>query len=87
MNKLELKQALEAILMVVDEPAQPVSLAQVLETPTESVVEALNELAQEYNQQERGFDLREIAGGWRYYTRENAAAYVEKFVLDRKSVV
>ena len=46
MNKLELKQALEAILMVVDEPAQPVSLAQVLETPTEGVVEALNELAQ-----------------------------------------
>ena len=82
MNKLELKQALEAILMVVDEPAQPVSLAQVLETPTESVVEALDELAQEYNQQERGFDLREIAGGWRYYTRENAAVYVEKFVLD-----
>jgi segregation and condensation protein B len=39
-------------------------------------------LSDEYTEQGRGFDLREVAGGWRYYTREEAAPYVERFVLD-----
>jgi segregation and condensation protein B len=77
-----LRTALEAILMVVDEPVGEVLLAQVTEKPTETVLATLRELAAEYDEQERGFQLREVAGGWRFYTRASAAAYVERFVLD-----
>lgn len=77
-----LRTALEAILMVVDEPVSDVVLAQVTERPTEEVRAALAELSAEYDQQGRGFELRQVAGGWRYYTRASCAAYVEKFVLD-----
>ena len=77
-----LRTALEAILMVVDEPVSEVLLAQVAERPTDEVLAALHELAAEYDQAGRGFELRQVAGGWRYYTRQSCAAYVEKFVLD-----
>ena len=46
------------------------------------MVEALDGLAAEYAEQGRGFDLRNVAGGWRFYTREEYAAVVERFVLD-----
>ncbi len=74
--------ALEAILMVVDEPVPDVTLAQVLERPTHEVSTALRALAAEYTQAGRGFDLREVAGGWRFYTRADCAALVERFVRD-----
>jgi segregation and condensation protein B len=77
-----LRTALEAILMVVDEPVGEVVLAQVTEKPTGTVLATLRELAEEYDEQERGFELRRVAGGWRFYTRASAAAYVERFVLD-----
>jgi segregation and condensation protein B len=77
-----LRTALEAILMVVDEPVGEVVLAQVTEKPTGTVLATLRELAEEYDEQERGFELRQVAGGWRFYTRASAAAYVERFVLD-----
>ena len=77
-----LRTALEAILMVVDEPVGDVTLAQVTERPTDEVAAALRGLAAEYDEQNRGFELREVAGGWRFYTRASASAYVEKFVLD-----
>ena len=77
-----LRTALEAILMVVDEPVGDVLLAQVTERPTEEVRAALASLAAEYDEAGRGFELREVAGGWRFYTRASCAAYVERFVLD-----
>jgi segregation and condensation protein B len=77
-----LRTALEAILMVVDEPVGEVLLAQVTERPTDEVTGALRELAREYDDANRGFELRQVAGGWRFYTRESCAAYVERFVLD-----
>ncbi len=46
------------------------------------VTGALTELAAEYAEQGRGFELRNVAGGWRYYTREELAPVVEAFVLD-----
>lgn len=82
MSDLNVESALEAILMVVDEPVSSVLLAQVLETPTEQIVAALENLSAEYNNQSRGFELREVAGGWRFYTRAEWAPFVEKFVLD-----
>lgn len=77
-----LRPALEAILLVVDEPVAEVLLAQVLERPREEVAGVLEALAAEYTEAGRGFDLRRAAGGWRLYTREEFAPYVEKFVLD-----
>lgn len=78
----ELRGALEAILLVVDEPAQQTMLAQVLGTPEAQVLSALTALRAEYDADQRGFELREVAGGWRLYTRETFASQVERFVLD-----
>ncbi|MBC6462394.1 SMC-Scp complex subunit ScpB [Actinomadura sp. HBU206391] len=77
-----LRAGLEAILLVVDEPVPEVTLAQILERPRDEVVATLRALAAEYTEQGRGFELREIAGGWRYYTRDICAPVVERFVTD-----
>ncbi|MGK5447469.1 SMC-Scp complex subunit ScpB [Streptomyces radiopugnans] len=80
--ELDLKPALEAVLMVVDEPATEEHLAKVLQRPRRAIAVALRELSDEYARQGRGFDLRLVAGGWRYYTRPEYADAVEGFVLD-----
>jgi segregation and condensation protein B len=78
----ELRPALEAILMVSDEPLDKVRLASVVGHPVDDVEEALQTLAAEYAEQGRGFDLRSVAGGWRFYSRPEFAGVVESFVLD-----
>jgi segregation and condensation protein B len=78
----DVRTALEAVLLVVDEPVAEVVLAQVVERPTEEVGRLLAGLAAEYDEQGRGFDLRHVSGGWRLYTRESCAPYVERFVRD-----
>ena len=82
----DLSASLEAILLVADEPVPLGVLAQVLELPRETVGRALAELADLYAAQGRGFDLREVAGGWRFYTRAEYAPVVEKFVRDGQEV-
>lgn len=82
MSNLELNRSLEAILMVVDEPVSEVILAQITETPTETVLIALQSLAREYEESGRGFELRQISGGWRFYSHPDLSPVVEKFVLD-----
>jgi segregation and condensation protein B len=82
----ELRGALEAILLVVDEPVGDVALAQVVEQPTDRVTAVLDALAAEYAEDGRGFELRRAAGGWRLYTSERYAPYVERFVLDGQQV-
>jgi segregation and condensation protein B len=77
-----LQASLEAIMLVADEPVSEVIIAEVLELPREQVASALRELALSYAEQQRGFDLREVAGGWRFYTREEYAPVVERFVSD-----
>jgi segregation and condensation protein B len=74
--------ALEAVLMVVDEPVTTVSLASVLEQPVADVEAALAELEAGYSEQHRGFTLRQVGGGWRMYSRHEYAPVVERFVLD-----
>jgi segregation and condensation protein B len=81
-----LRASLEAILLVADEPVPVVVLAQVLERPRNEVSAVLTDLAEEYRSGGRGFDLREIAGGWRFYTREDCAPLVERFVSDGQEV-
>ena len=80
--EMELKPALEAILMVVVEPTTTAHLAEVLERPKRVVERALRELAAEYTEQGRGFELRFVAGGWRYYSRAACSPAVDRFVLD-----
>jgi segregation and condensation protein B len=77
-----LRASLEAILLVMDEPAEEVVLAQVLERPRGEVSAALHDLSAEYTTDGRGFDLREVAGGWRFFTRGECAPVVERFIRD-----
>src|SRR2546426_11607509 len=81
-----LRACLEAILLVVDEPVPEVVLAQVLERPREEIALEIADLAASYAAEGRGFDLREVAGGWRFYTREECAPVVERFVRDGQEV-
>jgi segregation and condensation protein B len=82
LGMLELRPALEAVLMVADQPLDHLTLAQAVGHPPPDVEKALAELAQEYTDAERGFELRNVGGGWRYFTREAYASAVERFVLD-----
>ena len=77
-----LRAALEAVLLVVDEPVAEVVLAQVVERPTDEVAAVLRELAESYDDEGRGFELRNLSGGWRLYTRADCAPFVERFVRD-----
>jgi segregation and condensation protein B len=86
MDEGEMRAALEAILLVVDEPVAEMQLAQILEQPTERVAAMLEDISARYTAAGHGFDLRRAAGGWRLYTRPEYAAYVERFVLDGQSV-
>ena len=80
MSNVEIERSIEAILMVVDEPVSEITLAQVLERPVEQIEQALVWLSTSYD--ERGFALKKIAGGWRFYSHPDLAAVVERFVLD-----
>ncbi|MFJ3664495.1 SMC-Scp complex subunit ScpB [Streptomyces sp. NPDC090119] len=68
--------------MVVDEPATEEHLARVLQRPRRQVAQALRELADDYTAQGRGFELRFVAGGWRFYTRAAYAPAVERLALE-----
>jgi segregation and condensation protein B len=76
------RAAIEAVLMVIDEPVTEMSLASTLELPVEEVLDHLHALAADYDQGNRGFALRAIAGGWRVYSRSDCAPVVERFLLD-----
>ena len=71
---------IEAILMVVDEPVTEITLASVLQVPVDQVVYALDALVPTY--EDRGFTLKAINGGWRFYSHPECSDVVEKFVLD-----
>lgn len=77
--------ALEAVLMVVDEPVPAVSLAEALGMPTGQVTEMLAALAADYRGEtggrRRGFELREVAGGWRVYSAAEHAGVVGRFIV------
>ncbi|MPZ85516.1 MAG: SMC-Scp complex subunit ScpB [Actinophytocola sp.] len=78
----ELEKALEALLLVVDSPVEEDVLAAALGTDVARLTETLHRVAAELAEQERGFDLRRAGGGWRYYTRDKYAPYVERMLLD-----
>lgn len=80
-----LAAALEALLMVSDQPMTAVELATLLEVPTDDVESTLLELAKQYVAQQRGFELRIIDGGWRFFSAQHCADVVSRFATDGRS--
>lgn len=76
---------LEAILMVTEEPAEPALLAELLEMRPAAVEAVLEQMAEAYESEGRGFALVKVAGGWRFQSHEWASAYVERFILSGQS--
>ena len=74
--------ALEALLLLAAEPLSVTELAQAVGVPEPVVAETLTELVAFYDETGRGFELRELGGGWRYYTREEHADLVSRYVLE-----
>jgi segregation and condensation protein B len=81
----ETTQAIEAILMVATEPVPAQLLAQLLEVPPAAVEETCRALAEAYEADGRGFQLVEVAGGFRFQSHPDLAPYVERFVLEGQS--
>jgi segregation and condensation protein B len=79
---LEVEAMLEAVLMIADEPLSHLTLAQAVGQPPAVVQAALLSMSAAYTEQGRGFDLRNVAGGWRFYTRAEFAPIIERFVVD-----
>ena len=81
----DLPRALEAILMVADEPQSIVSLATTVGRPVSAVKQAIAALVRDYDGlmggPKRGFELREVGGGWRLYVREEYDRIVTDHVL------
>jgi segregation and condensation protein B len=82
LSDADLECALEALLLVVDSPVEEEALATALNSTPLRVAERLRLLSDKYTDQDRGIDLRRAGGGWRFYTRDRYAPYVEKLLLD-----
>ncbi|PPF44940.1 SMC-Scp complex subunit ScpB [Pseudoclavibacter sp. AY1F1] len=85
---VDLDRAVEAILFVADEPLSLVTIAGAVSRPVSDVRASVGRLVADYNGDlgapERGFELREVGGGWRLYVRENLDDIVADFVLTRQ---
>src|SRR5216117_2828296 len=81
----EAERAIEAILMVAEEPVEPQLLAQLLEMSPSRVEEMCAQLAAAYDADDRGFVLVRVAGGYRFQSHPDLAPYVERFVLEGQS--
>src|SRR5437763_15670730 len=78
-------RAVEAILMVAEEPVEPQLMGQLLEMSPRKVEELCAELAADYEIAGRGFQLVRVAGGYRFQSHPDLAPYVERFVLEGQS--
>lgn len=85
--ELDLERQLEAIFMVADEPQSVVSLATALGAPVPAIRQSIERLVADYDgatddrSPRRGFELREVGGGWRIYVRGEFDEVVRDFVL------
>jgi segregation and condensation protein B len=78
----EMVRAIEAMVMVAQEPVPTELMAQLLEIPSATVETVCAELAETYATAGHGFQMAKIAGGWRFQTHPDMAPYVERFILD-----
>jgi segregation and condensation protein B len=81
-NSVNVAGALEALLLLAAEPVTEFELAQAVGVPETVVAETLTELVAFYTETGRGFELRQVGGGWRYYTREEYAELITRSVVE-----
>ncbi|MEN8113463.1 MAG: SMC-Scp complex subunit ScpB [Actinomycetota bacterium] len=82
---METRSAIEAILFVAESPVTVQELAEVVEAPTEEIEASLAELATEIDERPGGVTLRQVAGGWRFYTVAEALPYLERFAASERA--
>lgn len=76
---------LEALLLMADEPVPTATLAEAVQQGVEVVELALANLKDFYDRSERGFELRQVGGGWRYWTRAEHAELISAWVVSGQS--
>ncbi|HKN45065.1 MAG TPA: SMC-Scp complex subunit ScpB, partial [Propionibacteriaceae bacterium] len=81
-NLVNVAGALEALLLLASEPVTEFELAQAVGAPESVVAATLAELVAFYAETGRGFELRQVGGGWRYYTREEYADLISRYVVE-----
>lgn len=81
LDDASVKGATEAILLVSSDPLSAVDLAKILGIQPGEAAAVLAELSAEYADANRGFQLREVAGGWRLFTHPAYHDIVERYVL------
>ena len=81
-NSVNVAGALEALLLLTAEPVTEFELAQAVGAPESVVADTLTELVAFYEETGRGFELRQVGGGWRYYTRDEYADLITRYVVE-----
>lgn len=79
--KVRLRSIVEALLFISDQPLSKAKISEVVDIPEEEVDQILDDLTNEYRRADRGFQLREVAGGYRLYSHPAYAPYIEKLIL------
>jgi len=82
MMDADLIRAIEAMVLVSQEPVRTELMAQLLERPVVEIEHMCERLSESYEQAGHGFELAKIAGGWRFQTHPSMSMYVEQFLLD-----
>ncbi len=81
----EIEGLLEALLLMAEDPMPSTSLAEAVQAPVEVVEQALTNLRAFYDEHRRGFELRNVGGGWRYWTRAEHAEAISAWVVSGQS--
>lgn len=81
----EIRQAIEAILIISDQPVPSVELAAILDLPGERIDSLLDELAADYIASGRGFEIRGGEQGWRYYSSAACNELIASYVKEGRS--
>jgi len=79
--KVRLRSIVEALLFISDQPLSKAKIVSVVDIPEEEVNQILTDLTNEYSRADRGFQLREVAGGYRLYSHPAYTSYIEKLIL------
>lgn len=85
MSEVFQRRAVEAILMVAAEPVPLARLAAAIESTEADTDALLRDMAREYADDQRGFHLREVGGGWRFYSHPRYAQIVSEFITAGQS--
>lgn len=78
-EKRELKRIIEAILLVAYEPVKTAAIEKVLNKSSDTIEKIIKELQEEYRKEDRGFQLKKVSGGYRFYTHPDCRDYIENF--------